>query len=199
MAIQPKSPVRYAFGPFEVDAAGELRKKGVRLRLSGQPLQILLTLLAHPGEVATREQLREEVWNETTFVDFEHGLNAAMNKLRRALGDSAENPRYIETVPGRGYRFIGAAEPDHVVPAFPPMSLSFRKNGVTVGVRVFGGGLRPLRCSWPFRLRWDGYFMVLPARFLPGRLRHLQPMLACPMLPRYRRMASWSLIHPITI
>ena len=123
MATQPESPSRYAFGPFEVDASsGELRKRGVRLHLSGQPLQILLTLLAHPGEVVTREQLRAEVWNETTFVDFEHGLNAAMNKLRRALGDSAENPRYIETVPGRGYRFIGAAgaaEPDHVAPVFP--------------------------------------------------------------------------------
>jgi Tol biopolymer transport system component/DNA-binding winged helix-turn-helix (wHTH) protein len=120
MATQPKSPARHAFGPFEVDAsAGELRKRGVRLRLSGQPLQILLTLLAQPREVVTREQLREEVWGETTFVDFEHGLNAAMNKLRRALGDSAENPRYIETVPGRGYRFIGAVEADHVPPVFP--------------------------------------------------------------------------------
>ena len=93
MATQPESPSRYVFGPFEVDASlGELRKRGVRLHLSGQPLEILLTLLAHPGEVVTREQLREEVWSETTFVDFEHGLNAAMNKLRRALGDSAEKP-----------------------------------------------------------------------------------------------------------
>ena len=120
MATQPKSSARHVFGPFEVDAsAGELRKRGVRLRLSGQPLQILLALLAHPGEVVTREQLREQVWGETTFVDFDHGLNAAMNKLRRALGDSAEKPRYIETVPGRGYRFIGISEPDHVAPVFP--------------------------------------------------------------------------------
>jgi eukaryotic-like serine/threonine-protein kinase len=120
MATQPKSPARHVFGPFEVDAsAGELRKRGVRLRLSGQPLQILLTLLAHPGEVVTREQLREEVWSETTFVDFEHGLNAAMNKLRRALGDSAEKPRYIETVAGRGYRFIGISEADRAAPVFP--------------------------------------------------------------------------------
>src|SRR5690349_12813060 len=120
MATQPKSPARHVFGPFEVDpAAGELRKRGVRLHLSGQPFQILLTLLAHSGEVVTREQLREQVWGETTFVDFEHGLNAAMNKLRRALGDSAEKPRYIETVPGRGYRFIGIPEPDHVAPVFP--------------------------------------------------------------------------------
>jgi DNA-binding winged helix-turn-helix (wHTH) protein len=111
MAAQPQSAVRLAFGPFEVHAeAGELRKRGIRVRLSGQPLQILLVLLAHPGEVVTREQLREDVWVAGTFVDFEHGLNAAMNKLRGALSDSPENPRYIETLPGRGYRFIGTLE-----------------------------------------------------------------------------------------
>jgi DNA-binding winged helix-turn-helix (wHTH) protein len=102
------SPGSLLFGPFELNApAGELRKAGVPVRVSGQPIQILATLLAHAGEVVTRDQLRSEVWGEVTFVDFEHGLNAAINKLRRALGDSAESPRYIETVPGRGYRFIG--------------------------------------------------------------------------------------------
>jgi Tol biopolymer transport system component/DNA-binding winged helix-turn-helix (wHTH) protein len=111
MAAQPQSRARLAFGPFEVDTgAAELRKRGIRVRLSGQPFQILLVLLAHPGEVVTREQLREEVWVAGTFVDFEHGLNGAMNKLRRALSDSPENPRYIETLPGRGYRFIGTLE-----------------------------------------------------------------------------------------
>ena len=94
-------------------AEGQLLKNGLRIRLSGQPLQILLILLAHPGDVVTSEQLCEQVWKEGTFVDFEHGLHAAVNKLRRALGDSAESPRYIETVPGRGYRFIGAVERSH--------------------------------------------------------------------------------------
>ena len=109
MAPQPQSAARLAFGPFEVNVpAGQLLKSGVRIRLSGQPFQVLLTLLAHPGDVVTNEQLCERIWKEGTFVDFEHGLHAAVNKLRRALGDSAENPRYIETVPGRGYRFIGA-------------------------------------------------------------------------------------------
>jgi cholera toxin transcriptional activator len=108
---RPQYTARLAFGPFELDAsASELRKRGVRLRLTGQPFQILLVLLAHPGEVVTREQLCERIWTEGTFVDFEHGLTAAMNKLRRSLGDSAENPRYIETVPGRGYRFIGLVQ-----------------------------------------------------------------------------------------
>jgi Tol biopolymer transport system component/DNA-binding winged helix-turn-helix (wHTH) protein len=94
-----------------VDAtAGQLLRSGTRIRLSGQPFQILLILLAHPGDVVTSGQLRDQIWQEGTFVDFEHGLHAAVNKLRRGLGDSAENPRYIETVPGRGYRFIGALE-----------------------------------------------------------------------------------------
>jgi Tol biopolymer transport system component/DNA-binding winged helix-turn-helix (wHTH) protein len=111
MATQPQSRLHLAFGPFEVHTeAGELRKRGIRVRLSGQPFQILLLLLAHPGEVVTREQLRQEVWGAGTFVDFEHGLNAAMNKLRRALNDSPDNPRYIETLAGRGYRFIGNLE-----------------------------------------------------------------------------------------
>ncbi len=111
MLPQPQSPDRWAFGPFEVNVrAAQLLKSGVRIRLPGQPFQILLILLAHPGEVVTNEQLRKQIWKEGIFVDFEHGLHAAVNRLRRSLGDSAENPRYIETVPGRGYRFIGAVE-----------------------------------------------------------------------------------------
>ncbi|MCU1330399.1 MAG: putative Serine/threonine protein kinase [Bryobacterales bacterium] len=102
-----QAPVRLTFGPFEVNAStGELLKHGSRVRLRGQPFAILVLLLQRNGEVVTREQLRERIWADGTFVDFEHGLNAAMNKLRRALSDSAENPRYVETVPGRGYRFI---------------------------------------------------------------------------------------------
>ena len=117
MAPQHSSPAPVVFGPFEVNAhTGELRKRGVRVRLSGQPFHILLLLLAKPGELVTREELREQLWSDGTFVDFEHGVNAAINKLRRALDDSAEHPRYIETAPGRGYRFIGTLErePDAV-------------------------------------------------------------------------------------
>lgn len=111
MATQPQSSTRLAFGPFHVDtSAGELLKSGVRVRLPGQPFQILVLLLDHAGSVVTREQLRDQIWGGETFVDFEHSLNVAMNKLRRALGESAENPRYIETVPGRGYRFIGSIQ-----------------------------------------------------------------------------------------
>jgi Tol biopolymer transport system component/DNA-binding winged helix-turn-helix (wHTH) protein len=100
-----------AFGPFEVNASsGELFKHGTRVRLARQPFQVLLALLAQPGDLVKREQLVTEIWGDGTFVDFEHSLNAAMNRLRQSLGDSAEKPRYIETVPGRGYRFIGTLE-----------------------------------------------------------------------------------------
>lgn len=117
MATQPESPARLSFGPFELDSTGgELRRSGVRVRLSGQPFRILLVLLERPGELVSRERLREEVWGGATFVDFDHGLNAAVNKLRRALGDAAENPRYIETQLGRGYRFIGTVEQRHSAP-----------------------------------------------------------------------------------
>ncbi len=96
------------FGAFTVDAAaGEVRKHGVRLKLAGQPMQILQMLLERPDSVVTREELRAALWAGDTFVDFDHSLNAAVNKLREALGDSADNPRYIETLPRRGYRFIG--------------------------------------------------------------------------------------------
>lgn len=136
MATQSQSSTRLAFGPFEVNAsADELLKSGTRIRLPGQPFQILLILLAHPGEVVTREQLREQIWSEGTFVDFEHGLNAAMNKLRRTLGDSAENPRYIETLPGRGYRFIGSVE--HRLPMLPDDPLARDIPAIAVPYRVF--------------------------------------------------------------
>jgi cholera toxin transcriptional activator len=98
---------RLVFGPFAFDrASGELRKHGVRLRLHGQPLQILATLINVPGRVISRDEFQQQLWQASTFVDFDHGLNSAMNRLRQVLGDSADQPRYIETLPGRGYRFI---------------------------------------------------------------------------------------------
>jgi len=99
------------FGVFEVDAeARELRKNGLKVRLSEQPFKILTMLLAAPGEVVPREEIRWQLWAGDTFVDYNHGINAAVKKLRRALGDNAETPRYIETVPRRGYRLIVPVE-----------------------------------------------------------------------------------------
>jgi len=102
-------PVR--FGAFELDLrAGELRKQGVKIKLQEQPFQILAMLLANPGQVVTREELRNRLWPSDTFVDFDHSLNKAINKLRESLGDSAENPRFVETLPRRGYRFLASID-----------------------------------------------------------------------------------------
>ena len=99
------------FDNFELDLrAGELRKGGLRIRLQEQPLLILQTLLDNPGEVVTRDELQKKIWPADTFVDFDHGLHAAVNRLRAALNDSADHPRYVETVARRGYRFIGRLE-----------------------------------------------------------------------------------------
>ncbi|MGB2625437.1 MAG: winged helix-turn-helix domain-containing protein, partial [Candidatus Acidiferrum sp.] len=94
-------------GIFEADLqTRELRKNGHKVPLQGQPFQVFAILLQHSGKLVTREELREQVWPEDTFVDFDHGLNTAITKIRTALGDSAENPRFVETMPRRGYRFI---------------------------------------------------------------------------------------------
>src|SRR6266480_7450473 len=98
---------RLRFGVFEVDLrAGELRKHGLQIRLQEQPFQVLAILLEHGREVVTREELQKKLWSADTFVDFDQGLNKAINKIREALSDSAESPRFVETVARRGYRFI---------------------------------------------------------------------------------------------
>jgi DNA-binding winged helix-turn-helix (wHTH) protein len=97
----------FRFGVFEADeAGGELRKHGLRVKLHAQPFQVLVMLLERPAELVTREEMRQRLWGSDTFVDFDHGLNSAVNKIREALSDSASNPRYVETVSGKGYRFI---------------------------------------------------------------------------------------------
>src|SRR3954471_11262517 len=104
---EASTPVALRFGVFEVDLrAGELRKHGVRLRLQEQPFQVLAILLERPGETVTREELRDRLWTADTFVDFDHGVNKAVNRIRSALGDSATSPRFVETVARRGYRFL---------------------------------------------------------------------------------------------
>ena len=98
---------RVSFGAFEVNPrSGELRKSGIRVKLHNKPFQILLALLEHPGEVVMRKELHERLWPGQTFVEFENGLNNAIGRLREALGDTAESPRFIETIPRHGYRFL---------------------------------------------------------------------------------------------
>jgi DNA-binding winged helix-turn-helix (wHTH) protein len=129
---EPPAARRYRFGAFEADATtGELRRQGIRIKLNAQPFQVLLALLARPGELLTREEIARELWPDGTFVDYEHGVNSAVNRIREALGDTAGSPRFVETLARRGYRFVApveriglAEDPAPVLPESPsPASL----------------------------------------------------------------------------
>jgi len=117
----------FRFGVFEADAAtGELRRQGTRIKVNVQPFQVLLMLLERPGQVLTREEISRELWPDGTFVDYEHGVNSAVNRIREALGDKANAPRFIETLARRGYRFVAPVErvadnqdPSLIVPSLP--------------------------------------------------------------------------------
>jgi TolB-like protein/DNA-binding winged helix-turn-helix (wHTH) protein len=128
MATLPQSG-RVRFGAFEADlSSGELRKHGVKIKLHEQPFKVLVALLEHPGEVVTREQLFHRLWPDGTFVDSDLGLNSAIRKLREALGDSAETPRFVETLPRRGYRLMvdidGVSVPDLSAPSVPTVVMN---------------------------------------------------------------------------
>src|SRR6202795_1494250 len=142
MAV-PQNNKRVArFGVFELDlSAGELRKSGVKLRLQGQPFPGLALLLERAGEIVTREELQQKLWPSDTFVDFDHSLNTAINKVREALGDSASSPRYVETLARRGYRFIAPVQ-DVIQSGASPEACSDNSNGA---VPV----LRPVTSSAP--------------------------------------------------
>jgi len=124
-------PHRVRFGPFEADLdTHELWKNGVRVKLGGQPFEILALLLRKPGQMVSREELQKELWAADTFVDFNHGLNAAVNKLRETLADSAEEPKYVETLPRRGYRFVGKVET--VLATAGPLELDAKVNAAAM-------------------------------------------------------------------
>src|ERR1700746_1822840 len=127
------------FGLFEADLqTGELRKNGARIPLQGQPFQVCAILLSRSGELVSREDLRQQVWPEDTFVDFDHALNTAITKIRVALGDEADNPRFVETLPRRGYRFIAPVDKPglQIVPPSAPKS---RFAGITPKIRWIAG------------------------------------------------------------
>lgn len=144
---------RVRFGVFEVDlGTSEVRKSGLRVKLQKQPFQVLAALLERPGGVVTREELRQRIWSDATFIDFDHGLNKAINKVRSALGDSADNPRFVETLARQGYRFIAPVEslelarPERLETLAPEPALQPRRLGwlVALGsavVLLLGGGL----------------------------------------------------------
>jgi TolB-like protein/DNA-binding winged helix-turn-helix (wHTH) protein/Flp pilus assembly protein TadD len=149
-------PGRLRFGVFEVDLrAGELRKHGVRLRLQEQPFQVLTMLLERPGEIVTREELRNRLWTAETFVDFDHGVNKAVNRIRDALGDSATSPRFVETVARRGYRFIADVGVVEGAPIDRPEART--RDLVRVEDELFAPVAAP---SSPGRLRWWAPWMI---------------------------------------
>jgi cholera toxin transcriptional activator len=142
--MSDSQPVRrYRFGVFEADAAtSELRRQGVRIKLNAQPFQMLLLLLERPGELLTREEISKELWPDGIFVDYEHGVNSAVNRIREALGDTASSPRFVETLARRGYRFVAPVERigDSGAPAAVPVHKE--QETVLVGSMVrFGGSL----------------------------------------------------------
>jgi len=159
---QPRGRLR--FGVFELDLhAGELRKHGLRVRLQEQPFQVLAALLERPGEVVTREELQKKLWPADTFVDFDHGLNKTINKIREALGDSAESPRFVETVARRGYRFLAEVKVAEAAPVRGPESATQPLPGAEIRERPDPAGkpatLNPVLPSlaWKF----SGFVVLL--------------------------------------
>jgi len=168
-AVHSRRLVR--FGSYEVELpAGELKKCGVKLKLSGQPFQVLAILLERPGDVVSREELQKRIWLDT-FVDFDHNLNTAINKIREVLGDSAENPRFVATLPRRGYRFIGEIESpaQPVVPVEPNRRSEFHQSRRRIAAGVLAiavlatGALVVSR--WPKRVSPQKPEVLTPLQF----------------------------------
>jgi TolB-like protein/DNA-binding winged helix-turn-helix (wHTH) protein/Flp pilus assembly protein TadD len=166
---------RRCFGIFEADLrTGELKKRGSRVKLQQQPFQVLVVLLSRPGELVTRDELRAQLWSADTFVDFEHGLNKAINKIREALGDSAESPRFVETVPRRGYRFIA----DVALAGVEPVSLDADAPTTSAGPLDADGSesTEPARTiphggrGWQRTLTLAGFLLALVSVVLAGWL-----------------------------
>jgi len=164
------------FATFEVDLrTGELRKAGVKLKFGGQPFQVLAILLERPGDIFTREELQKRLWPDT-FVDVDHNLNTAINKIREVLGDSAESPLFIETLSRRGYRFIGALEPVQPQAPVEPIRAQKPRQGLW---KIAAGVLAILvvalsvvvvyRWHRPRRTQEEAVLTALPFTALPGR------------------------------
>jgi DNA-binding winged helix-turn-helix (wHTH) protein len=182
------------FGLFEVDlTAGELRKNGARIRLQEQPFQVLTTLLTKAGRVVTRDHLREQIWPADTFVDFDHSLNTAVNKVREALGDSASNPRYVETLARRGYRFIAPVEE---IADSPPSFAhgNNRQEDAVLTSRTAEPALHPdLHVPMPRRALVRGLFGLIQVMYLcfyASALAHLHGVdrAACQFAPGWRSL-----------
>jgi DNA-binding winged helix-turn-helix (wHTH) protein/Flp pilus assembly protein TadD len=155
MDLESRPATVFRFGTFEVDVrAGELRKQGMKVRIQGQPLHLLTLLLQRPGEVVTRDELRSKIWHSDTFVDFDNGLNTSINRLREALGDSADNPRFIETLPRRGYRFIAPVTVENAIALEHPKPTSEAAVRRTPGFLTLVGVIATLTLVAGLSWRW---------------------------------------------
>jgi eukaryotic-like serine/threonine-protein kinase len=167
MSISSQFPRKVYFGEFELNLeTAELRSKGSKTALPGQPFQILVTLLDRPGQLVTREELKKQLWPSATFVDFDVSLNKAVNRLREALDDSAQHPRFIETLPRRGYRFIGAIEignPMEIARATDGSFLPEQPDAIRPNTADYasGDGIAPNRASWKPSRKWSSRYIFL--------------------------------------
>src|SRR6185437_4682474 len=173
-------PGRYRFGVLGAGAsAGELRRRGGRVRLHAQPFQLLLMLLERRGEVVTREEIARELWPEGTFVDFEHGVNSAVNRIREALGDTAASPRFVETLARRGYRFVAPVE--RIGEKEDPIAVAERQEGAAVAradeakrrVRILATAEELPRVSYPVAQTLFVLLQLMYVGFYVGALANL--------------------------
>ena len=185
MSVPPNNHQIARFGVFELDfSTGELRKSGVKLRLQGQPIQVLTLLLERAGDVVTREELRQKLWASDTFVDFDHSLNTAINKVREALGDSASSPRFVETLARRGYRFIAPVQVP--VPAPPADGVAFPSAGAATGNQGQPAAREPVPALTPLHPELE---VPIPRRGLTrGLFALIQVMYLCFYLPALFRL-----------
>jgi Tol biopolymer transport system component/DNA-binding winged helix-turn-helix (wHTH) protein len=190
MADNQRPPTVISFGPFEADLhTQELRKRGVRLRLPGQSFRILAMLLKHPGELVTREQLQQALWPADTHVDFERGVNAAVNRLRDIMGDSADHPQLIETLPRRGYRFIGklnspASEVEIVPETFSKVAGDSERKATELSETIQSNAKTPKHISWMKFSAWTLVavgFAIAVIFFYRGGWSHVDPHVMTPV------------------
>lgn len=185
------------FSIFEVDLdAGILRKNGARIRLQEQPFQVLTALLQNPGQVVTREELRGKIWPADTFVDFDHSLNTAVNKIRESLGDSASSPRFVETLARRGYRFIASVDSISHASAAPAIAAGTNDSEAAASELA----LHPdLHVPLPRRGLVRGLFALIQTMYLifyVSGLAHLHAVdrLATSFMPGWRALFIWGAV-----
>jgi DNA-binding winged helix-turn-helix (wHTH) protein len=183
--LQAQSAEKVLFGPFQLNVAtGELFEGGQKIRLSGQASQLVVILAKRPGQLVTREELRSALWRENTFVDFGHGLNNCISRIREAIGDSAVSPRYIQTLPKQGYRFIGEVSvPEEVNRPEAVAEVSLPPVAAATQSRP---NLKPFPATRWRRIAMATMFVLLPGTIAILSLRHPRPG------PQARREPRWS-------